>query len=247
MEEKLKFPTEQIELPSKGLPYPAESLLSKGVLEMKYMSAKEEDILTNVNFLKNGTVIDKLLQSMIVTSIDYDDLLICDKNALLVAARILGYGKDYEFEYDGQKINFDLSSVDPLPLNENIKPGKNEFDFHLPKANVTVTFKLLTHGDEKKIDREIQGLKKINPQGSFDQTTRLKHTIIAINGDRDTTNIREFVDNMLISDLRELRKYIIKITPELSLKFDYTKDNGDVVEGVNLPIGISFLWPDSSL
>jgi len=247
MEEKFKFPTEQIELPSKGLPYPAESLLSKGVLEMKYMSAKEEDILTNVNFLKNGTVIDKLLQSMIVTPINYDDLLICDKNALLVAARILGYGKEYDFEYDGQKINFDLSAVDPLPLNENIKPGKNEFDFHLPKANVTVTFKLLTHGDEKKIDREIQGLKKINPQGSFDQTTRLKHTIVAINGDRDTTDIREFVDNMLISDLRELRKYIIKVTPELNLKFDYIKDNGDVVEGVNLPIGISFLWPDSNV
>ena len=242
-----KTPTETVTLPSKGLLYPKESPLSKGEIEMKYMTAKEEDILTNANYIRQGTVIDKLLQSMIVTSIDYDDLLICDKNALLVAARILGYGKDYEFEYDGQKINFDLSSVDPLPLNENIKPGKNEFDFHLPKANVTVTFKLLTHGDEKKIDREIQGLKKINPQGSFDQTTRLKHTIIAINGDRDTTNIREFVDNMLISDLRELRKYIIKITPELSLKFDYTKDNGDVVEGVNLPIGISFLWPDSSL
>ena len=247
MEEKLKFPTEQIELPSKGLTYSSESPLSKGVVEMKYMSAKEEDILTNVNFLKNDTVIDKLLQSMIVTPINYDDLLICDKNALLVAARILGYGKEYDFEYDGQKINFDLSSVDPLPLNEMLKPGKNEFDFHLPKANVTVTFKLLTHGDEKKIDREIQGLKKINPQGSFDQTTRLKHTIVAINGDRDTTNIREFVDNMLISDLRELRKYIIKVTPELNLKFDYTKDNGDVVEGVNLPIGVSFLWPDSSI
>ena len=247
MEEKFKFPTEQIDLPSRGLPYPPESPLSKGVLEMKYMSAKEEDILTNVNFLKNGTVIDKLLQSMIITPINYDDLLVCDKNALLVAARILGYGKDYEFEYDGQKINFDLSSVDPLPLDEAIKPGKNEFDFYLPKANVAVTFKLLTHGDEKKIDREIQGLKKVNPQGSFDQTTRLKHTIVAINGDRDTTIIREFVDNMLVTDLRELRKYINKVTPELSLKFDYTKDNGDVVEGVNLPIGISFLWPDSSL
>lgn len=247
MEEKLKFPTEQIELPSKGLPYSAESPLSKGVIEMKYMSAKEEDILTNVNFLKNGTVIDKLLQSMIVTPISYDDLLVCDKNALLVAARILGYGKDYEFEYDGQKINFDLSTVDPLPLSDVLKPGKNEFDFHLPKANVTVSFKLLTHGDEKKIDREIQGLKKVNPQGSFDQTTRLKHTIVAINGDRDTTLIREFVDNMLITDLRELRKHINKVTPELNLKFDYTKDNGDVVEGVSLPIGISFLWPDSSL
>jgi hypothetical protein len=247
MEEKLKFPTEQIDLPSKGLPYSPDSPLSKGVIEMKYMSAKEEDILTNVNFLKNGTVIDKLLQSMIVTSISYDDLLVCDKNALLVAARILGYGKDYEFEYDGQKINFDLSTVDPLPLSDILKPGKNEFDFHLPKANVTVSFKLLTHGDEKKIDKEIQGLKKVNPQGSFDQTTRLKHTIVAINGDRDTTLIREFVDNMLITDLRELRKHINKITPELNLKFSYTKDNGDVVEGVSLPIGISFLWPDSSL
>ena len=52
---------------------------------------------------------------------------------------------------------------------------------------------------------------------------------------------------MLISDLRELRKYINKVTPELDLKFSYTKDNGDVVEDVSLPIGISFLWPDSSL
>jgi len=247
MEEKLKFPTEQIELPSKGLPYSSESPLSKGVIEMKYMSAKEEDILTNVNFLKNGTVIDKLLQSMIVTPINYDDLLVCDKNALLIAARILGYGKDYEFNYDNQKITFDLSTVDPLPLHESLTPGKNEFDFHLPKANIIVTFKLLTHGDEKKIDREIQGLKKVNPQGSFDQTTRLKHTIVAINGDREATAIRGFVDNMLISDLRELRKHINKVTPELSLKFSYTKDDGDVVEGVNLPIGISFLWPDSEL
>lgn len=247
MEEKLKFPTEQVELPSKGLPYAPDSPLSKGVLEMKYMSAKEEDILTNVNFLKNGTVIDKLLQSMIITPINYDDLLISDKNALLIAARILGYGKDYEFEYDGQKIVFDLSLVNPKPLDPILKPGKNEFDFTLPKSKLVITFKLLTHGDEKRIDREIQGLKKVNPQGSFDQTTRLKHTIVAINGDRDTASIREFVDNMLVADLRELRKYINKITPDLDLKFDYTKDDGDVVEGVSLPIGLSFLWPDSSL
>jgi hypothetical protein len=247
MEEKFKFPTEQIELPSKGLPYLPDSPLSKGVVEMKYMSAKEEDILTNVNLLKNGTVIDKLLQSMIVTPINYDELLVCDKNALLVASRILGYGKDYEFEYDGQKINFDLSTVDPLPLDSALIPGKNEFDFALPKSKMIVTFKLLTHGDEKKIDKEIQGLKKINPQGSFDVTTRLKHTIVAINGDRDTSIIRQFIDNMLVADLRDLRKYINKITPDLNLKFDYTKDNGDVVEGVNLPIGVNFLWPDSNL
>ena len=247
MENKLNIPTEIVELPSRGLVYPETSPLSKGEVEMKYMTAREEDILTNQNYINKGIVLDELIKSLIVSDINYNDLIVGDKNALLVAARILGYGKDYEFEYDGQKISFDLSAVDPLPLSDILKPGKNEFDFHLPKANVTVSFKLLTHGDEKKIDREIQGLKKVNPQGSFDQTTRLKHTIVAINGDRDTTLIREFVDNMLITDLRELRKHINKVTPELNLKFDYTKDNGDVVEGVSLPIGISFLWPDSSL
>jgi hypothetical protein len=247
MSEKLKFPTEQIELPSKGLPYSSDSLLSKGVIEMKYMSAKEEDILTNVNFLKQGIVIDKLLQSMIITPINYDDLLICDKNALLIAARILGYGKDYEFEYAGEKVTFDLTTLDPLPVSEHLKPGKNEFDFQLPKSNVLVTFKLLTHGDEKKIDKEITGLKKINPQGAFESTTKLKHTIVAVNGDRDTLTVRDFVDTMLIADLRELRKYMNQITPEINLKFDFTNSNGDVVEGVNLPIGISFLWPDSNI
>lgn len=247
MDEKLKFPTEQIELPSKGLPYSPDSPLSKGVIEMKYMSAKEEDILTNVNFLKNGTVIDKLLQSMIITSINYDDLLVSDKNALLIASRILGYGKDYEFEYDGEKIVFDLTTIEPSPLNDELQPGKNEFDIQLPKSKVLVTFKLLTHGDEKKIDRELTGLKKLYPNGSFDITTRLKHTIVAINGDRDVAQIRDFVDNMLIFDSRELKKRISEITPDLNLKFDFTRSNGDVVEGINLPIGINFLWPDSSL
>ena len=190
---------------------------------MKYMSAKEEDILTNINLLKNGTVIDKLLQSMIITSINYDDLLISDKNALLIAARILGYGKDYEFEYEEEKITFDLTTIEPLPLSDKLQPGKNEFDFQLPKSRAVVTFKLLTHGDEKKIDKEIAGLKKINPQGSFDITTRLKHTIIAINGTRDISVVRDFVDSMLVADSRELKKYIASITPDLNLKFNFTK------------------------
>ena len=184
---------------------------------------------------------------MIITPINYDELLVSDKNALLIAARILGYGKDYDFEYSGEKISFDLTTIESLPLSDELKPGKNEFDFQLPKSKITVTFKLLTHGDEKKIDRELAGLKKVNPQASFDVTTRLKHTIVAINGDRDTAVVRDFVDNMLLADSRELKKYIVSITPDLNLKFNFTKADGDVVEGVNLPIGISFLWPDSGL
>jgi len=134
MEEKFKYPTEQIDLPSKGLLYPESSPLSKGVVEMKYMTAKEEDILTNVNFIRQGVVIDKLLQSMIVTPIDYNELLNGDKNAILIAARILGYGKDYEFMLgnpetgESEKATADLTQIETKPLDESLfTRGKNEF------------------------------------------------------------------------------------------------------------------------
>jgi len=252
MEEKLKFPTEQIELPSKGLPYPLESLLSKGTLEMRYMTAKDEDILTNINFIRQGIVIDKLLQSLIVTPIDYNELLIGDKNALLIAARILGYGKNYEFEYEDpetnikQNITVDLSLIDSKPIHPELTQGKNEFSLSLP-SKVVVTFKLLTHGDEKRIDKEIEGLKRINPNSSYDITTRLKHIITSVNGNREQEDIRKFADSMLVGDSRILRKKYKEIEPDLPLKFNYTTSKGDVVEGVSLPIGVNFLWPDTSL
>ena len=252
MEEKLKYPTEQIDLPSKGLLYPETSPLSKGVLEMKYMTAKEEDILTNVNFIRQGVVIDKLLQSMIVTPIDYNELLNGDKNAILIAARILGYGKDYEFMItnpetgEGEKATADLTQIETKFLDESLfTRGKNEFNFTLPFSKITVTFKLLTHGDEKKIDKEIEGLKKINPQSVTTITTRLKYLITSINSDREIATIREFVDNMLSRDVRALRDQVNKITPDVDLKINAIKENGDVVEGIELPIGVSFFWPES--
>ena len=255
MEQKFKYPTEQIELPSKGLIYPAESPLSKGVIEMKYMTAKEEDILSNANFIRQGTVIDKLLQSMIVTpGVDYNLLLNGDKNAILIAARILGYGKDYEFTYSDpttgamDKATADLTTLEPKPIDESLfTPGKNEFNFELPFSKVMVTFKLLTHGDENKIEKEIKGLEKINAQGSYDVTTRLKHTLIAVNGDRDTATVREFSDNMLARDVKALRAQINKVMPDVNMKVDAVRSNGDVVEGIDLPIGVSFFWPDSGV
>ena len=254
MEEKFKYPTEQIDLPSKGLLYPESSPLSKGVVEMKYMTAKEEDILTNSNFIRQGTVIDKLLQSMIVTPIDYNELLNGDKNAILVAARILGYGKDYEFTYTDpntgatEKATTDLSQIESRPMDESLfTRGKNEFSFQLPFSKVTVTFKLLTHGDEKKIDREIEGLKKVNPQSVTTITTRLKYLLTSVNGDRELTTIRSFADNMLARDVKALREHINKITPDINLKINAVKENGDVLEGIELPIGVSFFWPESEL
>lgn len=255
MEQKFKYPTEQIELPSKGLIYPAESPLSKGVLEMKYMTAKEEDILSNSNFIRQGTVIDKLLQSMIVTpDVDYNLLLNGDKNAILIAARILGYGKDYEFAYTDPKTGVtenatvDLTALEPKQIDETLfTPGKNEFNFELPFSKVLITFKLLTHGDENRIEKEIKGLEKINAQGSYDVTTRLKHTIVAINGDRDLSTIREFAENMLARDVKALRAQINKVMPDVNMKVDAVKASGDVMEGIDLPIGVSFFWPDAGV
>jgi hypothetical protein len=169
-ENKFKFPTEMVELPSKGLLYPSGHPLAEGKVEMKYMTAREEDILTNQNYIKQGIVIDKLLQSMLITKFDYKDLLIGDKDAIMIAARVLGYGKDYSFSYypdfsdSEEKVTVDLTQVKEKFLDEKniMEKGKNEFSFLLPNTKNEITFKLLTHGDESEIDREIQGLKKIN-------------------------------------------------------------------------------------
>ena len=169
MEQKHKFPTEVIELPSKGLLYAKDNPLSSGTIEMKYMTAKEEDILTNQSYINKGTVIDKLLSALIVSKVNYDDILIGDKNAILVAARILGYGKDYEFELKGEQHIVDLSKIDNRKLDKDIfKDGKNSFEWITPTTNTKITFKLLTHGDESKNTRDIEGLKKINKNASPD-------------------------------------------------------------------------------
>ena len=195
MENKLNIPTEIVELPSKGLIYPESSLLSKGEIEMKYMTAKEEDILTNQNYINKGTVLDELIKSLIVSEINYNDLCVGDKNALLVAARVLGYGKDYTFDYDGESYTVDLSTLDNKSFDESlITKGTNEFLYTLPNSGNEVTFKILSTSDEKAIDAELNGLKKINKELSPELSTRLKYIITSVNGNRETKTIREFVD-----------------------------------------------------
>ena len=249
---ELKIPTETVTLPSKGLVYPETSLLSKGELEMRYMSAKDEDILTNINFIKQGTAIDKLLKSLIVTPIDIDDLVIGDKNAILFSARILGYGKDYPIKFKNESLGkddnyiVDLTQLKEKEIDELLfEKGKNEFKFVLPQSGNVITFKLLTGKDEKSIDVEIKGLQKTDPNGSFENTTRLKHMITSINGKYDQASIRDFVDNYLLApDSRAFKKYYNEITPDIETTITIEKD-GYVQEGVVLSIGIDFFWPST--
>jgi hypothetical protein len=242
---KFKFPTEVVKLPSKGLLYPEGHPLSSGEVEMKYMTAKEEDILTNLNYIKQGIVIDKLLQSLLVTKFDWDDLLVGDKNAIMVAARVLGYGKDYPFMYDGEEILVDLSELPSVELDENqVTRGVNEFEYTLPSSGNKITFKYLTGKDEKAIDAEIKGMKRINKNTSADISTRLKHQIISVEGETDKKTVRDFVDNyMLAKDSSAFRSHIKATQPDIKMTFIHDGANGE--EEVTIPMQVQFFWPDA--
>ena len=240
---EFKLPTEVIELPSKGLLYPKDSELAKGTIEIKYMTAKEEDILTNQSYIQKGIVLDKLMKSLIVSDIKYNDLLLGDKNAIMVAARVLGYGKDYSFTLLGEEQIVDLSTLEPKPINEELfKGGENNFEFVLPHSKNRVTFKLLTHKDEQDIARELEGLKKINKDSSPELTTRLKYLITSVEGKTEKKDIREFVDNYLLAmDSRALREYVKEIQPDVDLTF-FPQGRST---RISIPIGINFFWPDA--
>jgi hypothetical protein len=245
---EFKFPTEEVELPSKGLIYPKDNPLSEGKVEMKYMTAKEEDILTNQNYIKQGNVVDKLLKSLIMSKVNYDEMIVGDRNAILVAARILGYGKDYDFMYKGENVSIDLTILETKFLEEgDMVEGKNEFAYTLPHTNTAITYKILTNRDEKKIDAEVKGLKKLDKQASPELSTRLKHMILSVNGESENKIIRDFVDNyMLARDSRALREHIRETQPDIQMKFDYMGENG-VEEDAVVPMTAGFLWPDSGI
>ena len=244
---EFKFPTETIELPSKGLIYPEDNPLSSGKIEMKYMTAKEEDILSNQSYIENGTVLDKLLKSLIVSKVNYNDLIVGDKNAVMIAARVLGYGKDYEFEIKGEKVSVDLSILENKEFDEtSITKGVNEFPFTLPNSGTIITYKLLTHKDETAINNELKGLRKINKNSDPSISTRMKHMILSVNGDSDRKAVREFVDTyFLASDARAFRKHIQKVQPDVDLNVVVDLDSGE--EAIDLPIGVTFFWPDASI
>ena len=242
------FPTEIVDLPSKGYFYPETSPLSSGKLELKYMTAKEEDILTSQNPIKQGTVIDILLQSLIVDkTVKVEDLLIGDKNAIMVAARILGYGKDYDFTYDGEEQKVDLTTLKPIELDESqLKKGSNQFEYVLPKSERKITFNLLTGKDEKNIDAEVKAREKLGGSSTGELTTRLKNIITSVDGNVDRSYINNFVDNEFLSiDSLEFRKHMATVTPDIDMTTTIMVD-GEETE-VTIPVTVRFFWPSTGV
>lgn len=247
------FPTEYIDLPSEGHFYPASSPLSSGRIQLKYMTAKEEDILTSQNLIKKGIVLDELLKALIVTpSVKLDDVLVLDKNAIFVAARRLAYGDKYPVKIVCPKceaennVDVDLSELKTKDFDfSKYTKGENSFNFELPLSKKTVTYKLLTHKDENDIDAELKGLAKISKATSPEMTTRLRYMISAVNGDADRGNIKKFVDNMPSRDSIALRKHIRENTPELDMTFNFKCSECGHEERMAMPLGVDFFWPAS--
>lgn len=250
------FPTEIIPLPSKGIVYSDSNPLRSGQIEMKYMTAREEDILTSTNLIKQGVVIDKLMQSMIVSPVNYNDICIGDKNALMVAARILGYGKDYPIEITcpnckaKNKQTVNLNDLPEVNTPEDIAmPIPGIFEFALPQSKRVIHFKLLTTGIDKIISKELEALKRSSKHNGIDRelTTRLKHLIVSVDGNDDVKYINNFVDNELFAmDSRALRTYMKNVAPDVKFEVDFNcTECGHEEEALAFTIDSNFFWPKS--
>jgi hypothetical protein len=244
------FPTEVISLPSKGLCYPESNPLSKGEITIKLMTAKEEDILTSTTLIRKGMQLDKLLESIVVEpGVNINDLVIGDKNAILITSRILAFGPEYHVTisdpFDGEEVEtvIDLSKIKIKEVNESLLSKNNEYSFTLPVSKTPIKFKLLTHGDEIAINKDIEASQKTLKQGN-EITARYRRIITEVNGSRDFGTISNFVANRLLAgDSKALRKHMQEITPVLDLKFDYTSPITGETEALKIPFGIEFFYP----
>jgi len=243
-----KFPSEIIDLPSEGKIYPEGHPCSNGKIEIKYMTAREEDILTSQNLIKKGVVIDRVLDSLILTKgVKCNDLFMGDKNAVMIAARILAYGPEYGCEIEnpdtGEKFQhtFNLADCPFKKLPKGIT--ENKFEAELPVSKKTVTYRLLTGREEEQIQKDLKANKKIGTMVSPELTTRLRYQVIAVDGDETPAVINNFVVNMLSRDSLHLRREMNSITPDIELEQEIEM-GGESVK-VNIPMTVGFFWPDS--
>lgn len=252
-----EFPTEVIELPSKGLVYPESNPLSKGSVEIKYMTAKEEDILASQNLIRKGVVLDKLFESVLVSKdVKISDIVVGDKNAILLATRILGYGSDYQvditdpFTGENQRTSIDLAKIQTKEIDESLLNRENKYEFELPLSKKKVVFKILTHKDEQDITAEVAALQRLQKGSDVtnDVTTRLKYMIVEVDGNSDRGYINKFVVNGLLArDSRALRNHIREMSPDMDMRFDFTSELTGETEALDIPFGVGFFYPSEWL
>ena len=251
-------PTEFVELPSRGKFYPSDHPLhNKEVIEMRFMTAKDEDILTSPALLRNGLAIDRLIENLIVDSnVNVNDLLLGDKNAVILAARISGYGEQYnvnvtcpnceasiEHEFDLSEIPHQNGTI-PEDDNENVYlTPEGTFVAKLPKSQFSVEFKLLTGQDEDYLEKVALKTKKLKlPEASA--TNLLKRLVVSVNDVTVTSEINNFIDNMPAQDARFLRACVATVTPNVDMTQEVECSSCGTVSEMAVPFTSEFFWPN---
>ena len=250
MANEQKFPSEVVDLPSGGKVYPKNSPLSNGKIELKYMTAKEEDILTSDNLIKKGIVITKLLDSLILTEgISSDDLVLGDKNGVMVAARILAYGPEYQAQVNDPKtgdlvdVTFDLTECPFKEIPEDL--SENGYEFELPVSKKKVSYKILTGKDEDEIALELKAVNKVNKGASPEITTRIRYMLQSVDGESSPEVINSFSQNMLARDSLALRKEVKRVSPDIDMTQEI-EIGGEMVT-VQIPMTTNFFWPNNEV
>jgi hypothetical protein len=250
-----EVPVDIAPLPSQGLVYPpASPLHGKESVSIKAMTAKEEDILMSRAYSKQGTTITELIKSCVLErNIDPNEMLSGDRQALLVAIRITGYGADYKVEVDcpactkREAHEFDLSKLEIQRLEISpVQPGINQFETTLPVTKQKVTFKFMTGQDEQELSTLLDRRKKLLGESAESPvTTRLSYQTLSVANVTDKNKISTFISNMPAKDSLYLREYIRKHEPGLSMKTEYHCSSCGADSEVSLPMGASFFWPQS--
>ncbi len=250
--EEQKYPTETIPLTTKGWFYPEGHPLSSGEIELKAMTAKEEDILANQDLLRRGKVLDKLLESLIVDkSFKQEEILVPDKDAIFIGIRRLSYGDDYPVTItcpacgNVNKVTINLSTLN-FKNNDfsNVSKGVNSFSFTFPICKKNITYKILNQFDEQLIEAELTNLKKVSKESTGDLTVRLKYIVTSVENNPDKTIIRKFVDTLRAKDSLAFRKHMKETMPALDKTIDFKCENCPFERRMEMPIEASFLWPD---
>ena len=247
-------PVESIPLPSNGKIYPQNSPLhNKETVQIKAMTAQEEDILMSRALIKEGTVLTYLMNSCLIDkSINPRDMLNGDRLSVLVAIRITGYGPGYKVDCTctacgtSQSTEFDLSNLEIKRLEISpVSPGINQFDYILPVSKKRIGFKFLTGRDEEERETIMERRRKSMPDILVDNvvTSKMEFSILSIDGISDRNKVNAFIKSMPAHDSRMLRKYISDNEPGIDMSDNLTCVKCSAVTRVSLPIGSTFFWP----
>jgi hypothetical protein len=255
---EIATPTQVVDLPSKGLFYPKDHpWYGKESVEIRFMTAKDEDILVNKSYIQKGIVLDKLLTNLLVDKkVNLDSILLCDKSALVVAARITGYGSEYtvdmpcpscsqvtKYAFDLELFQNDFPDEEKLQSAQTFLTENGTFSIELPKTKANVEFKLLSGADEKRLSQMAETKKKQNlPDSTL--TDQMKQYIVSIDGETEKGYINRYIDLMPAFDAKFLRRMYNVVTPSVNNKQEFSCSNCGTSHEVEVPLTTAFFWPE---